>query len=175
MRQQEELQYWEKSRTYIDGNTARELAAQAERRKEQVHQEYVEWQEEERELRKRQRQTRAAVMKNRERALQISPGYVFFLTAIMAVMVVVFVCYLHLQANMNKSVKNVALLETQILELKNENDAVQKKISNSVNLDTIRQKAMDELGMVYPQKEQIEYFEVDKDDYMNQYENIPER
>lgn len=175
MRQQEELQYWEKSRNYIDGNTARELAMQAERRKEQVHQEYVEWQEEEREQRKRQRQTRAAVMKNRERALQISPGYVVFLTAIMAVMVVVFACYLQLHANLNKSVQNVALLETQILELKNENDAVQKKISNSVNLDTIRQKAIDELGMVYPQKEQIEFFEVDKDDYMNQYENIPER
>lgn len=34
---------------------------------------------------------------------------------------------------------------------------------------------MNELGMVYPQKEQIEYFEVEEDDYMNQYENIPER
>ena len=175
MRQQEELEFWETSRTYIDGNAARELATQAGQRKEQVHREYVQWQEEEQEQRKRQRQTRAAVQKNRERALQISPGYVLFLTATMAVMVVVFACYLQLQSNLNKSVQNVALLETQLLNLKNENDAVQKKISNSVNLDTVRQKAMDELGMVYPQEGQIEYFEVEHDDYMNQYEDIPER
>lgn len=175
MRQQEELQYWERSRDYIDGNTARELAKQTQRRRQQVHQEYVEWQEEELEQRKRRRQTRAAVMRNRERALQISPGYAVFLTLIMAVMVTVFVCYLQLHASLNQSVQHVALLKEQVLELKNENDATQKQIGNSVNLDTIRQKAMDELGMVYPQEEQIEFFEVDKDDYMNQYENIPER
>ncbi len=61
------------------------------------------------------------------------------------------------------------------MNLKNDNDAVQKKISNSVNIDNIRQRAMNELGMAYPQEDQIEYFEVDNDDYMNQYEEIPER
>lgn len=175
MRQQEELQYWETSRAYIDGNTARELAMQSAQRKEQIHQEYVEQQEEEQEQRRRKRQTRAAVQKNRERALQISPGYVLFLTATMAVMVMVFACYLQLQSDINKSVQNVAALEKEILNLKNDNDAAQKKISNSIDLENIRQRAMNELGMVYPQKEQIEYFDVEEDDYMNQYENIPER
>ena len=69
----------------------------------------------------------------------------------------------------------MAGLEKEILNLKNDNDAAQKKISNSIDLENIRQRAMNELGMVYPQKEQIEYFEVEEDDYMNQYENIPER
>lgn len=175
MRQQEKLQYWEGNRTYIDGNAARELRREVEQRREQVHREYVERQEEERELRKRQRQTRVAVQRNQARALQISPGYVLFLTATVAVMVVVFACFLHLQSVLNQSVQSVASLETQVLNLKNDNDAVQKKISNSVNIDNIRQRAMDELGMTYPQEDQIEYFEVDNDDYMNQYEEIPER
>ncbi len=175
MRQQKDLQYWDDNRTYIDGNTARELSRQAAQRKEQVHQEYVERQEEEQEQRKRERRTRAVAQRNRERALQISPGYVLFLTATMAMMVMVFVCYLQLQADLNKRVQNVAALESELLDLKNDNDAAQKKISNSVDLENIRQRAMDELGMVYPQKEQIEYFEVEEDDYMNQYEDIPER
>lgn len=173
MRQQKDLQYWESNGTYIDGNVAREF--QAQRRKEQVHQEFVEQQEEERERRRRQRQARVAAQRNRERALQISPGYVLFLTATMAIMVGVFACYLQLQSELNKSVQNVAVLETELLDLRNDNDSERKKIANSVNLDTIRQRAMDELGMIYPQKDQVEYFEVDNDDYMNQYEDIPER
>lgn len=171
MRQQEDLQYWD-NMAYIDGSAARELQ---EQRREQIHQEYVEKQEEDRETRRRQRQARAAAQRNRERALQISPGYVLFLAATMIMMVVVFGCYLQLQSDLNKRVQHVAALETELLNLRNDNDAQQKKINNSVELDHIRQKAMDELGMVYPKGEQIEYFEVDNDDYMNQYENIPER
>ncbi|MCI9446994.1 MAG: hypothetical protein HFH36_06300 [Lachnospiraceae bacterium] len=175
MRQQKDLQYWETNRTYIDGNTARELAMQAEQRKEQIHQEYVEWQEEEQEQRKRQRQVRAAAQKNRDRALSISPGYVLFIAVTMAVMGAVFACYLQLQSDLNKNVRSVAALESELLDLKDDNDAVQKKISNSIDMENVRQQAMDELGMVYPQEDQIEYFEVENDDYMNQYEDIPER
>lgn len=173
MKQQEELQYWESRESYIDGNVVRNL--QAQQRKEQVHQEYIERREEERERRNRQRQARFATQRNKERALQISPGYVLFLAATIGVMVVVFACYLQLQSDLNKRVQNVAALETELLNLRNDNDAQEKKISNSVNLDNIRQRAMNELGMVYPQKEQIEYFEVENSDYMNQYEDIPER
>lgn len=171
MRQQEELQYWE-NRTYIDGNAARELQ---ELRSAQTHQEYVQRQEEDREAKRHKRQVRAATQRNKERALQISPGYVLFLAATMILMGVVFGCYLQLQSDLNKRVQHVAALETELLNLQNDNDAQQKKINNSVDLENIRQKAMNELGMVYPAEEQIEYFEVDNDDYMNQYENIPER
>ena len=175
MRQQQELQYWESNTTYIDGNAARELQRETRQRREHLHQQFVRRQEEEQELKKRQRQTRVAVQRNRARSLQISPAYVLFLTATVAVMAMVFACYLHLQSVLNQNVQNVASLETEVLNLKNDNDAVQKKISNSVNIDNIRQRAMDELGMAYPQEDQIEYFEVDNDDYMNQYEEIPER
>lgn len=175
MRQQKELQYWGENRIYIEGNAARQLRQQAEERKEQVHQEFVQQQEEERERRTRQRKTRVAVQRNKERSLQISPGYVLFLTTTVAVVVLVFACYLQLQSVLNQRVQNVAVLETEVLSLKNSNDATEKKISNSVNIDNIRQRAMNELGMVYPQENQIQYFEVDNDDYMNQYEQIPER
>ena len=29
--------------------------------------------------------------------------------------------------------------------------------------------------MIYPEEKQIQYFEVETNDYMNQYEDIPER
>lgn len=175
MRQQTERQYQERNVNYIDGNTVRKIQAEPKRRSDQVHEELVRQQEEERERRARQRSLRATARRNQERALQMSPGYVMFLAGAMAVLVAVFGCYLQLQSELNGRMKKVTALESQVLDLRNDNDATQKKITTSVDLESIRQKATEELGMVYPTDGQIVYFEVDTNDYMNQYEDIPER
>lgn len=175
MRQQRNTAYQEKTENYIDGNTVRKLQTEPQRRSEETHQELVRRREQERELRERKRNARAAARKNQERALQMSPGYVVFLAGAMAVMVGVFACYLHLQAELTSSMKNVAALESEVLDLKTDNDAQQARINTSVDLESIRQKAIEELGMVYPAEDQIIYFEVDTTDYMNQYEDIPEK
>ena len=67
------------------------------------------------------------------------------------------------------------MLENEVMDLKTDNDAAEKKIETSVDLESIRKKAMEELGMVYPTSEQIVYFQIDSSDYMNQYEDIPAR
>lgn len=105
----------------------------------------------------------------------MSPGYVVFLAAAMFLLSGVFGCYLYLQSQLNNYLKSVTALEANVLNLKNDNDALQKKISSSVDLDAVRRRAMEELGMIYPSEDQIQYFEVKEDDYMNQYEDIPER
>lgn len=175
MRQQGNTAYQEKTVNYIDGNTVRKLQAEPKRRSEETHRELVRKQEQEREQRERKRNARAAARRNQERALQMSPGYVLFLAGAMAVMVGVFGCYLHLQAELTGRMKSVAALESEVLELKTDNDAEQKRIDTSVDLESIRKKAIEELGMVYPAEDQIIYFEVDTTDYMNQYEDIPEK
>lgn len=175
MRQQGNTVYQEKTVNYIEGNTVRKLQPEPKRRSEETHQELVRRQEQERELKERQRNARAAARRNQERALAMSPGYVLFLAGAMAVMVAVLGSYLYLQSEVSTRMKHVAALENEVLDLKTDNDAEQKRINTSVDLESIRQKAIGELGMVYPTEDQIIYYEMDTNDYMNQYEDIPEK
>ncbi len=168
MRQQGNAPHKEKTVNYIDGNTVRKLQPNPNRRSEETHRELVEKQ-------KRERAVRAAARRNQEKAMQMSPGYVMFLVLATAVMVGISGIYLMLRTELTGRMKHVASLKSQVLDLKTSNDAEQKRIDTSVNLDEIRQKAMGELGMVYPGKDQIQYFEIDSSDYMNQYQDIPEK
>ncbi len=175
MRQQENQSYQERRASYIDGNTVRRVQEEPRRHSEKVHEEYIQKQREERERKQRQKSARAAARRNREQALVMSPGYVMFLAVSMMLLMSVFGCYLYLQSELNSHMRDVTSLEANVMNLKNDNDAAQKKINSAVDLEIIRRRAMGELGMVYPNKDQIQYFEVDDSDYMNQYEDIPER
>lgn len=175
MREQRNMEYWKQSSDYIDGNTVRKLQAVPKRRSEETHREYEERKRQEREQRERQKKIKAAARKNQEKAMQISPGYVMFLVGAMVILAGVMGCYLQLQAEFTGRIKNVATLENEVLDLRTSNDAVEKRIETSVDLESVRMKAMGELGMVYPASEQIVYFQIDSSDYMNQYEDIPAR
>lgn len=175
MRQQEGTSYERRTIEYIDGNTVRTMEAAPRRRSEEVHRELERKQENDRIERERKRNARAAARKNQERALAMNPGYVCFLGAAMAVLVGISVTYLHLQSEITTRMKSVASLESQVMELQLDNDAALKRIDTSVDLQKIKNTAMGELGMVYPSKDQIIEFQVDETDYMNQYEDIPEK
>lgn len=150
-----------RSRAYVEGNTVRKLEAAPKRAPQQ---------QEERQ-RRVDRRTRA----NRQRAMQMSPGYIAFLT--LAVFMTVGVCalYIQLQSEVSSRMKNVASLESQILNIRTDNDAALNRIETSVNLEEIKNTAINEMGMVYPGQDQIVYFTVDMNDYMNQYQDIPEK
>ena len=173
MGQQGKARRTEKTVNYIDGNTVRKLQPNPGRRSEETHRQLQEKQRLDREQRERKRALRAAARKNQERALQMNPGYVLFLAEAMTVMVAVSGLYLKLQSELTTRIKHVASLKSEVLELKGKNDAEQKRIDTSINLDEIRRKATEELGMVYPSKNQIMFFDVDSNDYMNQYQDIP--
>ena len=173
MRQQGNAARKEKTVNYIEGNTVRKLQPDPVRRSEETHRELKEKQRIDREQRERKRALGAAAKRNQEKALQMSPGYVLFLAAAMTVMVGVTGIYLTLQSELTNRIKHVASLKSEVLNLKTDNDAEQKRIDTSVDLEAIRQRATGELGMVYPGKDQIIYFEVDSSDYMNQYQDIP--
>lgn len=160
---------------YIEGNTVRKMEAVPQRRSEQVHRELERKQEKDRVREERQREARIAARRNQERALQMSPGYVVFLAVAMAAMVGVCGVYLKLQSDIANRMKTVAALESQVTDLKTDNDANLKRINTSIDLESIKNTAINELGMVYPSKDQIIYFHIDTSDYMNQYEDIPEK
>jgi len=86
-----------------------------------------------------------------------------------------FVCvnYLKLQAQNTTFRNQTASLESQLADLKQQNDAAYENALTSVNLDTIRDIAINKLGMVYAGEEQVKTYDDKSSDYVRQYEDVP--
>lgn len=152
-----------KTNYYVEGSTVRRLEGEPEeRRRRQL--------EKEQELRRRKH--RHAAKRNQERALRMNLGYVLFCTMALIVTCGVFVAYIQLQSDITGRMKHISRLESQVTDLHADNDAAMKRIDLSTDLDTIKEKALG-LGMKYATSEQIIYYSVEDDDYMNQYSDIP--
>lgn len=152
---------------YINGNTVRELGAAPARKPQQDPREREE------NLRHIRRQN--AARRNRQRALYMSRGYVFFLTLCVSVIAVFAAAYVKLQADVTQNMRTIASLESQIANLKADNDANYKRITTSVDLNEIKDIAINELGMTYASEDQIIYYSVENSNYMDQYSDIPEK
>lgn len=142
--------------TYVDGNTVRKLQT-APRRENQARP-----------------AVSSATRKNREKALQMNMSYVLFLTIAAVVTVMVCINYLKLQAQNTSYQKTVTSMGTQLSELKLENDSEYNRIVSSVDLEHIKDVAMNELGMVYASEKQIRTYDSTQSDYVKQYQDIPE-
>jgi cell division protein FtsL len=153
---------------YIDGNTIRRSEAVPDYRT--VRRRHI---EDERELRRRNTE-RARRIRN-ERELRTSRSYVVFLTMVVLVFGTIAGLYINLQSDVTAKMKSIASLETKIEDVRAENDEAYKRINTSVDLEAIRDTAMNELGMSYAKESQIIYYSVSEDDYMNQYGEIPEK
>ena len=102
-------------------------------------------------------------------------GYVAFLSVSLLVMCVAAVLYIRLQSGITTHLKTISALESQVAELKADNDAAEKRIETAVDLSTIKDIAMNQLGMSYAGPDQIIHYTVDKEDYMIQFEDIPNK
>lgn len=111
--------------------------------------------------------------RNRERALSMNLGYVTFLAA--AAIITVFMCvnFLQLQAKGTRLQKEVTALETRLGEEILENNSDYNRIMTSVDMEQVKEVAMNELGMVHAKKSQIVTYEIDDNDYVRQYAEIP--
>ena len=96
-------------------------------------------------------QTRA----NRERSLQMNIGYVMFLTVSAVITVLICVNYLKLQAGYTTLQKQATALEVNLSELKLANDAEYNRIISGVDMEYVKETAMNRLGMVYASSDQI--------------------
>lgn len=101
-------------------------------------------------------------------------GYVLFLAVSLGVAMWVCVGYLKLQADNTARVKNIAALESQLSKLKDENDDEYNRVTTSVELEKIRDIAINELGMVYANEDQVVLYDNEGSDYVKQYADIPE-
>ena len=155
---------------YVNGSAVRELDTQPVRNPER--QPRPERRKIEEEQRKKHR--RNAARRNRERALYMNPGYVMFLSACVVVVAFAAVALIQMQSQVSQRMKHIAALESQIADLKADNDARYKEIVTSVDLDYIKDVAINQLGMNYASEEQVIYFSVENNNFMDQYSDIPE-
>ena len=99
-------------------------------------------------------------------------AYVLFLTVAFAVTSVMLIGYIRLESSITQSVKQVAALQSQLNNLKTENDEMKNRIDSSINLEEIRRIAITELGMTYAGQGQIVEIPDDGSDYVRQYADI---
>jgi cell division protein FtsB len=145
---------------YIDGSTARKLQAVPNYRDEE---DIVRRQQPVRETRKRPRM-----------GAGIDLFSAFILTV--AIVVTLFSCitYLGVQAGKTQMHKEIAQLERSLAKLQDENHAELSKLNTSLDLNYIYQVATTDLGMVYPNENQVITYESNLSDYVRQYEEIPQ-
>lgn len=150
--------------SYIEGNVVRQRESvpgrsvqPAEKTREQLHQE---------------RMRKNAARQNQQRAMAMDRGYVAFLAAATVVCFLVCAIFIYLQSDVTTRMANIASIESQIVEVKADNVAAEKRLETTMNLDQIKEAAKN-LGLIMPGSEQVRYYSVENSDYMNQYGEIP--
>ena len=146
--------------SYVHGNTVRKLhVAEPFSNETMSPEEYVE-----------QRKQRRLQEKKIKRANKMNLLYTIAVVGVVAVMFTVCYQYLNLQA----SVKN-SKLEQQLAKITNSNDEKEQEINASIDYDAILNTAVNELGMVYPDRNQVITYDAGESEYVKQYQNIPEQ
>ena len=114
------------------------------------------------------------VQANRSKAMHMSKGYVAFLA--IAAIVVLFVCmrYLQLQSEISSRANHITALQQELADTKEANTTRYNVIMNSMNLEQIRDIAINEFGMVYAEEDQIIKYQRPDGSAVTQFAGIPE-
>ena len=148
--------YRKSSMSYVDGNTVRKVQPAVPMR----------------ELERPRKKLSETAKRNRERAAHMNPGYVLFLAVAMMLTGYVCIQYIQLHSDITNHVKNISKLESRYNALKTENDETESRIKESVGLEEIKKRAMDELNMQYANEGQIVTYASQDTDFVRQYIEI---
>ncbi|MBP1754352.1 MAG: putative rane protein [Firmicutes bacterium] len=153
-------QYENTGTSYVDGNTVRKLRATPDIRREE--EQYIV------PTPRRQEQRQHKTLSG------INLASLMVLTV--AIIATVYVCveYLMLQNQVTQMDKSIIKMEKELTVLTNENNAAYESIDTALDLDYIYQVAVEELGMVYPNKNEVITYKSSSSNYVRQYEDIPE-
>ena len=141
---------------YIYGNTVRQAEVMPQR-------------QEEPKKKKLDRQ----ILKNRRKAMRMNPAYVMFLSIAAVAALVVCVWYLQVRAELTSRTEHITELQQELADAKEENTTRYNVVMDSVNLEEVRDRAINDLGMGYATSDQIIEYQNPVNDYVKQYESIP--
>lgn len=149
--------YNDRGQTYVYGNTVRKADVAPRREVEP------------RQPKKVSRQ----VQKNRSKAMHMNAGYVVFLAVAAIVLLIACVHYLQLQSTVTSRSQNIAALQKELANVKEENTTEYNNLFDSLNMEEIRDQAMKELNMKDAAADQIITYKNPVNNYVKQYESIP--
>ena len=106
--------------------------------------------------------------------MAFNKGYTAFVVSAVVIMVCACIMLLYMESRISLQQANINDLETQLEVIEEENAAYRLNLENMYTLDEIYDVAKNELGMVYAEKGQIVYYESADEDYVKQYQDVPE-
>lgn len=140
--------------TYVSGNVVRKEAVTAPKRVQQ-------------------KEVSQRVRTNRSKAMHMNKGYVTFLAV--AAIVTLFACvqYLQLQSDITSRSKRITSLQQELSAAKEANTTRYNVAMNTMNLEEIRDIAMNQFGMVYANEEQVIKYQSPTGKTVTRYATIP--
>lgn len=103
----------------------------------------------------------------------LSAGYVLVLTAVCVVTLLLCVHYLQLRSQVIHQSETIESMESTLNQLKAENDAYADAAQASLDMEAVKDRALNDLGLHYASESQIRYYNADDKSYVRQYENVP--
>ena len=88
--------------------------------------------------------------------------------------VTLFLCihYLQLRSQVIHQTELIAKTELALNRLKADNDAYEQKALALLNMEEVKETALNKLGLHYATESQIRYYNADDESYVRQYEKI---
>lgn len=163
---------------YVDGNTVRKVQEVPERREYRQPEHSVRKNKAKPELTTPEQQVRGnkplskAARRNRAKANNMNRNFAIFLAALGILIVFCSINYLKLKTECTSKRSQLATLESQLAELKEDNDAYESQVTSSVDLERIRKIAIGRLGMKYPSNQQTETYATEGGSYVRQYQDV---
>ena len=120
------------------------------------------------------RQLSREAQRNREKAKSMGRGFVVFLAVVSVAVLFCCVNYLQLKSELTGKIKTVASLETELSQIKEDNNAYESQVTSDVDLNTIKKLAIGRLVMNYPTDDQKKTYTMPSNSYVRQYQEVPE-
>ena len=164
---------------YVDGNTARRLQENPNRRNSSQRRRPANNTQRKASVSKthtveNKRQLNRQTIRNREKAMAMNRGFVLFLALISVAFLFFCVRYLKLKSEINRTMKEVALLELEVTKMKEENDASYTQVTSRIDLNQLKKIAIGRLGMKYPSDDQKMTYQKANNSYVRQYQDVPD-
>lgn len=153
------------NKVYVYGNTVRQMNAAPAKRSAQTRQMQR--------GRTQSKKRNASARRNRIRARQMTLPYVAFLSVVALFALAVCVNYVQLKSSNTAYQSELVTKENSIIEARMRNDATYQKVMASIDLEYVREVAIQQLGMVYAEEGQIIPYSSQESDYIRQYSDIP--
>lgn len=154
----------ERNYKYVqDGNTVRKIY------------EFPERNDERRKKQNNEVKPHRRTYRQEEQAPKMSLKVTMFMAVSVILSVMSCINYLDAQADVTETKNNISALEKSIDTLATQNDSIQYEIDSFVDVNYIIKTATEELGMVMVSENQIITYDSTRNEYMEQYGDVPEK